>query len=34
VTKVSGLGDAFFVGGYDLSNDTQSLDTISQPMAM
>jgi hypothetical protein len=28
IAKQSGLGDAFFVGGYDLSNDTASLDEI------
>lgn len=29
MSKSSGLGDAFWVGGYDISNDTQSLKTGS-----
>jgi hypothetical protein len=29
MTKTSGLGDNFYVGGYDLSGDTASLDQIS-----
>lgn len=33
ITKVSGLGDNFLVGGYDLSGDIASLESISQPMS-
>ena len=29
MTKTSGLGDNFYIGGYDLSGDTASLDQIS-----
>jgi hypothetical protein len=34
VSKVSGLGDAFLVGAYDLSNDIASLESISQPLGV
>lgn len=34
MTKVSGLGDQFYVGGYDLSGDVSSLDNIQQPLAL
>jgi hypothetical protein len=32
-TKQSGLGDNFYVNGYDLSGDLSSVDTISSPMS-
>lgn len=32
MVKVSGLGDNFYVNGYDLSGDISSVDTISSPM--
>lgn len=32
MTKQSGLGDRFFVGGYDISGDVSALDTISTPI--
>jgi len=32
--KTSGLGDAFLVGGYDLSNDVASLESITQPLGV
>ena len=31
--KQSGLGDNYFVGGYDLSGDTNSLSSIASPLA-
>lgn len=34
MTKTSGLGDAFLVGGYDLSNDVASLESITQPLGV
>lgn len=34
MTKASGLGDVFLVGGYDLSNDVASLESISQPLGV
>lgn len=34
MTKTSGLGDFLLVGGYDLSNDIASLESISQPLAL
>jgi len=33
LSKTSGLGDNFYVGGYDLSGDTAALDTISGSIA-
>lgn len=33
-TKVTGLGDNFYVGGYDLSGDVASLDQISMPLGV
>lgn len=33
MAKQSGLGDALFVAGVDLSGDTQSVDSISGPMS-
>lgn len=32
--KTSGLGDNFYVNGYDLSGDVASLDTVSGPLAL
>lgn len=32
MTKQSGLGDNFYVGGYDLSGDIASLESLSQPV--
>ena len=32
-TKTSGLGDNFYIGGYDLSGDIGSVDMISSPLA-
>jgi hypothetical protein len=32
--KVTGLGDNFYVGGFDLSGDVSSLDQISQPLGL
>lgn len=34
MAKQSGLGDNFYVGGYDLSGDTASLDTVSGSVAV
>lgn len=34
MAKQSGLGDNFYVGGYDLSGDTASLDSISGSVAV
>lgn len=34
MAKVSGLGDQFYVGGYDLSGDISSLEGISQPLGL
>lgn len=34
MTKVTGLGDNFYVAGYDLSGDTSSLEGISQPLTL
>jgi len=33
-TKVTGLGDNFYVGGYNLSPDVSSLDTLSSPVQL
>jgi hypothetical protein len=33
MAKQSGLGDNFYIGGFDLSGDTNSLSAISQPLA-
>lgn len=33
MTKTSGIGYNFYVGGYDLSGDTASLDTVSKNMS-
>jgi hypothetical protein len=33
-TKVTGLGDNFYVSGYDLSGDVSSIDQISMPMGV
>jgi len=33
MAKASGLGDNFYIGGYDLSGDVASLDKISAPIA-
>jgi hypothetical protein len=33
MTKTSGLGDNFYVNGFDLSGDLASIDTISSPLA-
>jgi hypothetical protein len=34
MAKQSGLGDNFYVGGYDLSGDVSSVDQISGPLAL
>lgn len=34
MAKASGLGDNFFIGGYDLSGDVASIDKISGPTAL
>jgi hypothetical protein len=34
MAKSSGLGDNFYVGGYDLSGDVASVDTLSGPTAL
>jgi hypothetical protein len=34
MAKSSGLGDNFYVGGYDLSGDVASVDTLSGPLAL
>lgn len=34
IPKTTGLGDNFYVGGYDLSGDVASLDKISMPMQL
>ncbi|HEX4713780.1 MAG TPA: hypothetical protein VH164_02520, partial [Ktedonobacteraceae bacterium] len=34
MAKQSGLGDNFYVGGYDLSGDVASIDKISAPIGM
>lgn len=33
MAKQSGLGDNFYIGGYDLSGDVSSLDQVSGPLA-
>jgi hypothetical protein len=34
MAKASGLGDNFYIGGYDLSGDVASVDKISGPLAL
>lgn len=34
MAKASGLGDNFYIGGFDLSGDVASLDKISSPIAL
>lgn len=34
ISKISGLGDNFYVGGYDLSGDIASLEGVAQPLTL
>lgn len=34
MTKISGLGQKFFIGGYDLSGDIGSLSSVASPLAV